>query len=184
MYIKVLLASSVCFLLSGCSIDMSDKLTDYQGSDAAYIRVDNSGQPTPLRIQKIIPAGNCVKLDQAYGLTSSVAVAGIKSSYTKTVPGIAPVSDRYTKRGYLEYSIKPNEEYKIWWKFFEQSQYGIDLSQTWSSTFKAEKGHTYEIGTVANEIDITDITTGQKTVSGNIKECPYTISMMGKKVYQ
>lgn len=184
MYIKVLLASSVCFLLSGCSIDMSDKLTDYQGSDAAYIRVDNSGQPTPLRIQKIIPAGNCVKLDQVYGLTSSVAVAGIKSSYTKTVPGIAPVSDRYTKRGYLEYSIKPNEEYKIWWKFFEQSQYGIDLSRTWSSTFKAEKGHTYEIGTVANEIDITDITTGQKTVSGNIKECPYTISMMGKKVYQ
>lgn len=50
--------------------------------------------------------------------------------------------------------------------------------------FQAEKGHTYEIGTVANEIDITDITTGQKTVSGNIKECPYTISMMGKKVYQ
>ncbi|EMH2329894.1 hypothetical protein RRR72_001579 [Citrobacter freundii] len=184
MYTRMLFSTSVCLLLSSCSIDMSDKLTDYQGSDAAYIRVDNSGQPTALRIQKIIPAGNCVKLDQVYGLTSSVAVAGIKSSYSKTVPGIAAVSERYAKRGYLEYAIKPNEEYKIWWKFFEQSQHGIDLSRTWSSIFKAEKGHTYEIGTVGNEIDITDITTGQKTVSRDINECPYTISMMGKKVYE
>lgn len=183
MYIRTLLATSVCLFLSGCSVDMTDKLTDYQGSEAAYIRVDNSGQPTPLRIQKIVPAGSCEKLEQVYGLTSSVAVAGIKSSYSKTVPGIAPVSSRFAKRGYLEYAIKPDEEYKIWWTFFQQSQHGIDLSRTWSSTFKAEKGHTYEIGTVANEIDITDITTGQKTVSRDIKECPYTISMMGKKVY-
>lgn len=183
MYIRILAATSVCLFLSGCSVDMTDKLTDYQGSDAAYIRVDNSGQPTSFRIQKIIPTGNCVKLDKPYGLTASVAVAGIKSSYSKTVPGIAPVSARYAKRGYLEYTIKPNEEYKIWWKFFEQSQHGIDLSRTWSSTFKAEKGHTYEIGTVGNEIDITDITTDQKTVSKDLKECPYTISMMGKKVY-
>jgi hypothetical protein len=183
MYNKVLTIASICLFLSGCSIDMTDKLKDYQGSDIAYIRVDNSGQPTALRIQKLIPAGNCMKLEKTYGLTAGVAVAGIKSSYSKTVPGIAPVSTNYAKRGYLEYTIKSGEEYKIWWKLFEQSQHGIDLSRTWSSTFKAEKGHTYEIGTLENEIDITDITVGKKMMPTSFTECPYTISMLGEKIY-
>ncbi|WP_054177717.1 hypothetical protein [Trabulsiella odontotermitis] len=183
MFYKGLVALSACVFLSGCSLDMADKLKDYQGSDVAYIRVDNSGQPTALRIQKLIPTGNCIRLDKPYGMTASLAVVGIKTSYSKTVPGIAPVSANYAKRGYLEYAIKSEEKYKIWWTFHEQSQYGIDLSRTWSSTFNAEKGHTYEIGTLGNDIDITDITTGEKTKSISFDECPYTVSMLGEKKY-
>lgn len=46
--LSILLTTMV---LTGCSVDFSDTLPDYTGSDAAYIRVENTLQPTPYRIE-------------------------------------------------------------------------------------------------------------------------------------
>lgn len=171
------------FFISGCSVDMSSSMSDYQGSDRAFIRVDNSFQPTPFRLEKMLPAEGCMKSGGVYGLTSKVAVMGIKTSYSKRVNGIEPPSKDFLNRGYLEYTIQSGQVYKIWWRFDEKSMYGIDLGRTFENSFTAEDGHTYEIQTKGNDVVIYDISENQEALSVSIKECHYNRTMLGKKEY-
>lgn len=103
---NILLMAFVLSLLTGCSVDMADSMPDYKGTDIAYIRVDNTFQPTAFRLEKMLPAGDCWKSEHVYGLTSKIAIMGIKSSYSKKVDGIAPPSLGFAKKGFLEYSIQ------------------------------------------------------------------------------
>ncbi|MBK4716805.1 MULTISPECIES: hypothetical protein [Tenebrionibacter/Tenebrionicola group] len=169
--------------LSGCSVDMSRSMPDYQGSDKAFIRVDNTFQPTPFRLEKMLPSEGCVKSDGVYGLTAKIAIMGIKSSYTRRVNGIASPSETFLKRGYLEYIIQSGYVYKIWWRFEERSMYGIDLSRTFTSSFMAKDGHTYEVQTKGNDIVIHDLTDNEDITPVNIKECKYKKTLLGKKEY-
>ena len=171
------------FFLTGCSVDVSSSMPDYFGRDKAFIRVDNSFQPTPFRLEKMLSDERCMKSEGVYGLTSKVAVMGIKSSYSKRVDGAAPPSQSFLNRGYLEYSIQGGKAYKIWWRHDERSMYGIDLGRTFSNSFMAKDGHTYEIKTKGNDIVIYDVSEGKEAPSVEIKECAYDVTMLGKKEY-
>lgn len=173
----------VVIFLSGCTVDMSSSMPDYHGNDLSFIRVNNSFQPTPFRLEKMLPAAGCMKSEGVYGLTSKVAVIGIKSSYSKRVTGIAPPSKEFLNRGYLEYTIQSDQIYKIWWHFDEKSMYGIDLGRTFESSFTAKKDHTYEIRTKGNDVVIYDVSAGKEADSVSIKECQYKNTMLGKKEY-
>jgi hypothetical protein len=170
-------------LLAGCSVDFSDTLPDYTGSDIAYIRVENTLQPTPFKIEKQIPAGKCWKSEQAYGITSKVAIVGVKIRTSKTVAGIAPPSANFAQKSYQEYTIQSGFTYSVWWKREERSMYGIDLGQKYSATFHANKGHTYEISNDNNDVRIVDLTTDTSPETQAMPECNYERDLLGKKQY-
>lgn len=178
--LSILLTTMV---LTGCSVDFSDTLPDYTGSDAAYIRVENTLQPTPYRIEKQIPAGNCWKSEKAYGITSKVAIVGIKVRTSKAVDGIAPPSADFAAKSYQEYTIQPGFTYKVWWKREERSMYGIDLGQTYSGSFHANQGHTYEISNDNNEVRIVELSKDASPNMKSLPECNYNRDLLGKKQY-
>ena len=173
----------IVIFLSGCTVDMSSSMPDYQGNDTSFIRVDNSFQPTLFRLEKMLPAAECMKSEGVYGLTSKVAVMGIKTSYSKRVTGIASPSTQFSNRGYLEYTIQSGKVYKIWWHFDEKSMYGIDLGRTFERSFTAEDGHSYEIQTKGNHVVIYDISERKEADYVSVKECQYKKTMLGKKEY-
>lgn len=170
-------------LLVGCSVDFSDTLPDYKGSDIAYIRVENTLQPTPFKIEKQIPAGKCWTSEHIYGVTSKVAIAGIKIRTSKNVDGIAPPSANFSNKSYQEYSIQSGYNYNVWWKREERSMYGLDLGQTYSGGFNARKGHTYEISNENNEVKVTDLSNEVPEKVPSLPECEYKRDMFGKKQY-
>ncbi|EMF0716656.1 hypothetical protein V2E67_005344 [Citrobacter freundii] len=178
--ISILFATTI---LAGCSVDFSDTLPDYTGSDAAYIRVENTLQPMPYKIEKQIPAGNCWKSDKTYGITSKVAIAGIKVRTSKSVQGIAPPSADFANKSYQEYTIQPGFTYGVGWRREERSMYGIDLGQTYSGSFHADKGHTYEISNDHNEVRIVDLSKDASPTTKSLPECNYNRDMFGKKQY-
>ena len=180
---RSLLALLATTLISGCSVDFSDTLPDYTGHDVAYIRVENTLQPTPFRIEKQIPAGNCWKSEHVYGITSKVAIIGVKIRTDKNVAGIAPPSANFANKSFQEYSVQSGFSYSVWWKREERSMHGIDLGQTYSGSFFAAQGHTYEIGTENNAIVITDLSSEPVAKRESLPECNYNRDLLGKKQY-
>ncbi|MCU6677670.1 hypothetical protein [Leclercia tamurae] len=178
--ISVLLAAT---LISGCSVDFTDTLPDYTGSDVSYIRVENTPHPTPFRIEKQIPAGQCWKSEHAYGITSKVAIIGVKIRTSKYVAGIAPPSTKFANKSFQEYSVQSGYTYSIWWKREVRTMYGMDLGQTYSDSFFASKGHTYEIGSDNNNIVITDLSSEPVEKTKSLPECRFKTSLLGKKQY-
>ncbi|MFY9996022.1 MAG: hypothetical protein WAK61_13655 [Leclercia sp.] len=178
--ISVFLAAT---LISGCSVDFTDTLPDYTGTDVAYIRVENTPHPTPFRIEKQIPEEKCWKSEHAYGITSKVAIIGVKIRTSKYVAGIAPPSTKFANKNFQEYSVQSGYIYSIWWKREVRNMHGMDLGQTYSGSFFASKGHTYEIGSDNNNIVITDLSNESVKKTESLPECRFNRTMLGKKQY-
>lgn len=156
------------FLLVGCAASFQPVLPDYNGTDVAYLRFDNSPVYTSLRqasCQMLQPVPYIVKSsgepDKEYSVNARFSIMGIKSSYGKKVEGSAPVSSKFADKSYMEYKVKSGETYAIKWVFTDKGMYN-SFDRSWVGSVTPEAGHTYEVtiggGSDGNDVVINDIT--------------------------
>ena len=163
-----LMAVIPTFLLAGCAASFQPTLPDYNGSNAAYLRFDNSPVYTSLRQasgQLLQPVPYIVKWSgepgKEYSVNARFSIMGIKSSYGKKVEGSAPVSSKFADRSFMEYRVKAGETYSVKWVFTEKGMYN-SFDRTCPASVTPEAGHTYEVtiggGSDENDVVITDVT--------------------------
>ncbi|ACZ78801.1 MULTISPECIES: hypothetical protein [Dickeya] len=168
----------------GCSISTTKSMSDYEGSDSSRIRVKNYLPPLTLEVHE--KSNGCYKVIDARTLTAGVNFIGIKSTYNKRIPGMAPPSTAMQGMDSLEYVIKANQHIKITYQEETfRSQY-TQIIATRSASFIPEVGHDYDIYPTNGGMAIKDITAANSQVrwwGWDEVECKYHLGWFGRKAY-
>lgn len=108
MFGRLILATALISTLSGCTFSVRSPLKDYQGADAARLRVGAEGQ-TALRIYE--KQGDCYKRIVDSRITAGVTLMGFPLSGSKSVG--MPSSSKIVALSTNEFKLKPGQFVKI-----------------------------------------------------------------------
>ncbi|WP_071886763.1 hypothetical protein [[Enterobacter] lignolyticus] len=175
--------------LTGCVIAISP-MSDYSGNDAAKIRVVNNASPLSIKFYRM--SGGCLQEVDSKSLVQGINILGMKSTKSKYIEGIKQPPEDSPLRGVdvMEYNIQPGQYLEIGYRTTSQTTYTQTVHSSYRS-FIPKANHSYEAYTLTGgyyiqPVMITDITEGKSTPAEvwNVKECNYTISLLGKKEYK
>ncbi|KAB8310061.1 hypothetical protein EH228_12210 [Erwinia endophytica] len=164
--------------LSGCQLDVRRSLEDYNGVDAAKIRVLDKGV---LSVVSYEQEGDCYKETETRKLTSAFHLSVLSSAdysteFTKKINMQSPNS--FGNKKVKEYAIRPDEHLIIINRTTDSDRYGNNINYEKSTRFIPEKNHEYEIYTEkpeiiksAGNIIVNDVTTHESIKVWNDKIC-------------
>lgn len=154
-------------LLSGCTFNLNPTPDEYTGSDAAHIRVEDSGVTTFRVYNKV---GNCYKKTSEKRLTSAITLIGLPTTTGKKIPGMKPSTD-IGGLAMKEYSIQPGQRLLVVHYYDEVHTYGT-YQKSFSASFIPEPNHDYDLIVGNYSINIKDLKNPDaKVESWNDKIC-------------
>ncbi|WP_436892488.1 hypothetical protein [Siccibacter turicensis] len=170
MLSRLMLVTAMVSALSGCTAGIRPLLEDYQGADAARIRIGTGGA-TALRVYQ--EQGGCYKRVLDRRLSAGFAVLGLPVTGSKSVgmPASSELKGMWTN----EFKIKPGQLVSIV-RFWHRSS-GYETYST--SDFIPEANKDYEIivkGTpyLGDRVYIQNLADKPKVINWpeNVKMCP------------
>nr|WP_277753936.1 hypothetical protein [Rosenbergiella epipactidis] len=150
--------------LSGCSAQLKPMLEDYNGSDAAHIRVATGDSIYAYFYEK--QSSGCYKQVMERRLSSGFSVMGFPVTGSKKMG--MPSSKNYGYQPTNEFSIKPNQLVSIV-HYWVDAHVNYSFQESSSERFIPKKNHNYDIivkGTdySVDHVSITDLDPQAKIV--------------------
>nr|WP_154324993.1 hypothetical protein [Pantoea sp. 201603H] len=175
---KIYVVSFLAVLLSGCQLDMKRSVEDYNGSDAAKIRVLDEGK---LSLDFYEKDGDCYKSTETRKLTSAfhfslLSSADYSTGFEKKINMKTPSS--FGNKKVKEYAIKAGQPFVITNTNTVSDYSGNNLVYTKRTSFIPESNHEYEIYAKppeyirsAGDIVISDLTTHESVKEWKDRDC-------------
>ncbi len=140
-------------VLSGCTMSFRSTPDEYNGADAAHIRISDEGN-TVIRTYEM--KDGCYKKVSEKRLTSALAIMGVPTSGGKKVSGMTPSNDI---KGLVvkEYSIKPLQKLSVVRYYTENHTYG-SFNKEMSALFYPQPNNDYDIIVGDYSITVKNIT--------------------------
>lgn len=170
MYRKILISGIVLIMLSGCTAGFRPALDDYEGSDAARIRIGAEGNTALQFYEKQI--SGCYKKVLERRVTSGFAIIGIPVTGNKRLANM-PMSNNIKGPFINEFTIKPGLMIRV-----------VHYASTQSSfNFIPQVNHNYDIlvtGSLysGDSVSVKDLNPKAELVtwdSSKIRFCPQSV---------
>ncbi|WP_428943557.1 hypothetical protein ACQK5W_12600 [Pantoea sp. FN060301] len=175
MFIKLAGLSLAVCVLTSCTAGFRPQLTDYQGEDAARIRVATEGNTA---LQFYEKQNKCYKKVLERRITSGFALMGVPVTGGKSL-GMPPSSD--VKGIFInEFKIKPGQFVTVI-HYWTESGYYQNTERLTTEDFIPQAGHDYDIIVEGSQysgdsVRVKDLDPGAKIVKwSGVKLCPSSI---------
>lgn len=174
MFRKLTGIGLIALMISGCTAGFRPQLKDYEGPDAARIRVNTEGNTA---LQFYEKQTDCYKKVLERRITSGLALMGIPVTGNKSL-GMPPSSD---VKGFFinEFKVKPNQFVRVI-HYWVQSGYYQNNERSSTFYFVPQAGHDYDIivtGSLysGDSVSVKDLDANANIVKWNEHLCPSSV---------